>query len=211
MGKMRDLIILGTGVHGLEMAEIVARINRVLPTWNLLGHIAPPKHPDLVGQMRHGWPVLGTIDAIDRYPAALLVPDNEFPHDVPIPRERLTSLVDPSCFVSPAACIGPGCVIYPNSYVGHSARLGQRVFALAGCVINHDDVLEDRVVLCSGVSLAGQVHVEADCYLGQACTVRQFVRIGRNSLIGMGSVVLHDVEANSVMVGNPARKLRERQ
>lgn len=211
MSKTSDLIILGTGVHGLEMAEIVRRINLAAPAWNLLGFIAPPKRADVVGQIRHGYPVLGMIDAIDNHPDALLVPDNEFPHDAPVPRDRLTSLIDPCCFVSPAARIGPGCVIYPNCFIGHNAQLGERVFSLAGSVINHDDGLEDHVVLCSNVSLAGHVHVETDCYLGQACTVRQHVRIGRNSLVGMGSVVLRDVESNSVMVGNPARKLRDRQ
>ncbi len=211
MSAPQDLIILGTGVHGLEMAEIVRRINRVAATWNLVGFIAPDDQAQRVGEVRCGLPVLGTSDVLGRYPGAMLVPDNEFPHDLPLPGERVTSLIDPSTFVSPAAKIGPGCVIYPNCFVGHNAQLGQRVFSLAGSVINHDDVLADRVVLCSNVSLAGHVHVEADCYLGQACTVRQFVRIGRNSLIGMGSVVLRDVEPDSVMVGNPARRLRRRE
>lgn len=71
-------------------------------------------------------------------------------------------------------------------------------------------MIEDRVEITSGVNLAGYVHVEADCYLGQGCTCRQNIRIGRGSLIGMGSVVVKDVPPNSVMVGNPARKLRER-
>ncbi len=211
MGAARDLIILGTGVHGLEMAAIVQRINRERPTWNLLGFVAPDSQMDRIGQIRCGLPVLGTLPIVEEHPDALLVPDNEFPHETPLPRQRLTSLVDPSTFVSPAARIGPGCVVYPNGFVGHNASLGERVFCLAGCVVNHDDVLEDRVVLCSQVSLAGHVHVEADCYLGQACTVRQFVRIGRNSLVGMGSVVLRDVEPDSVMVGNPARRLRARK
>jgi len=211
MGTARDLIILGTGVHGLEMAEIVRRINRERATWNLLGYIAADSQARRVGEIWCGLRVLGRLPVIEEHPDALLVPDNEFPHEAPLARERLTSLVDPSTFVSPAARIGLGCVIYPNSFVGHNAVLGERVFALAGSVVNHDDVLEDRVVLCSHVSLAGHVHVEADCYLGQACTVRQFVRIGRNSLIGMGSVVLRDVEPDSVMVGNPARRLRERE
>jgi len=52
--------------------------------------------------------------------------------------------------------------------------------------------------------------VEGGSYLGQACTIRQFVHIGKDCLIGMGSVVLADVPPNSVMVGNPARKLRDR-
>jgi len=29
---MKDLLILGTGVHALEMVEIVERVNRVSPT-----------------------------------------------------------------------------------------------------------------------------------------------------------------------------------
>jgi acetyltransferase-like isoleucine patch superfamily enzyme len=67
------------------------------------------------------------------------------------------------------------------------------------------------VTLTSGVTIAGDVHIEADCYLGQSCTVREMRRIGRGSLIGMGSVVLRDVAPNSIMVGNPARRLRARQ
>lgn len=74
-------------------------------------------------------------------------------------------------------------------------------------VNNHDVCLEENFTVCSGVTLAGFVHVEAGCYLGQACTIKQYVRIGRGSLIGMGAVVLRDVPPNSVMVGNPARPL----
>ena len=76
--------------------------------------------------------------------------------------------------------------------------------------INHDNVIDDRVIITSNVSLAGFVHVESDCYLGQACTVRQHVTIGRGSQIGMGCVVLKDVPPHSVMVGNPARQLTGR-
>ena len=62
----------------------------------------------------------------------------------------------------------------------------------------------------SKVTLAGIVHVESGVYLGQSCTVRQCLRIGRNALIGMGAVVVKDVEAGSVMVGNPARALTKK-
>lgn len=83
------------------------------------------------------------------------------------------------------------------------------VFVLSGCIINHDDRIGNRVIMASGVSLAGSVLVDDGCYLGQSCSVRQMLTIGKNSLVGMGSVVLRDVPPDSVMVGNPARKLRE--
>jgi carbonic anhydrase/acetyltransferase-like protein (isoleucine patch superfamily) len=206
-GGLRDLILLGGGVHGSEMVEIVERINRAAPTWNLLGMISPHVAP--AGQMRNGCPVLGLPDTLDRYPDALFVPDNEWPLELP-PDERLASIVDPSAWVSRTARIGPGCVLYPNCFVGLNATVGRRVFCLSGCVINHDCIVEERTVMACGVTLAGSVTVESGCYLGQSCTVRQRLRIGRGSLIGMGAVVVNDIPANSVVVGNPGRVRRQR-
>lgn len=209
---MRDLIILGTGVHGKEMAEIVERVNRAESTWNLLGHIAAAKRGIEPGTELNGYPVLGTEEDLADYPDACFVPDNENQGlAASVPRERLVSLIDPSVFVSRSAQIGVGCVLYPDCFVGFNALIGDFVFCLSGCTINHDDVVEDRAVMASRVALAGIVHVEADCYLGQSCTIRQEVRVGRDSLIGMGSVVIRDVPPNSVMVGNPARRLRDRR
>lgn len=205
---VRDLLILGTYPHAVEMSEIVCRINRQTETWNLVGLVSPWE--ERVGEQLAGLPVLGE-DALDRYPTALVVPEFDWPRKPEIPKERLATLVDPSTFVSHTARVGAGCVIYPNCFVGANARLGDLLFCLSGAVINHDDVVGDRVTLTSGVTLAGEVQVEADCYLGQACTVRERLCVGRGSLIGMGAVVVHSVAPNSVMVGNPARRLGARE
>jgi sugar O-acyltransferase (sialic acid O-acetyltransferase NeuD family) len=190
------------------MAEIVERINQVRPTWRLLGFLSPDGKG--VGTERSGYPVLGGPEALETYPTACIVPDNEWPRAPALPAERLVSLVDTSAFVSRTATIGVGSVLYPHCFVGLNAHLGTRIFALSGCIINHDDVLEDNVVLASGVTLAGSVHVERDCYLGQSSTVRQQLRIGAGSTLGMGVVVIRDVLPGSVMVGNPARVLRSK-
>lgn len=209
---MKDLIILGTGVHGGEMAHIVERINRQTPTWKLLGHVAP----NATEQTEFaGYPVLGSVEKLEEllaaHPDALVVADNEFPKSAPVPMERLTSLIDPSCFIHPTARIGKGCVLYPDAFVGLNAVIGNRVFALGGATINHDNVIEDDVVFASKVTLAGFVRVERGVYLGQSCTVRQFLKIGRDALIGMGAVVVKDVVPNAIMAGNPARLLKMKE
>ena len=207
---MNELLIVGAGVHAAETADIVRRINRLLPTWDLLGYLAPDSQLSMVGKELGGLPVLGGWSRLGDYPGAMLATPFDSLEVKDIPRERLVSIIDPSAWVASTARIGPGCVIYPHCFVGHGAVLEERVFVLASSVINHDDYLGPRVTLCSGVSLAGSAYVEADCYLGQSCTVKQLIRIGRDSLIGMGSVVLRDVPPNSVMAGNPARRLRDR-
>ncbi len=207
---MRDLIILGAGVHGAEMAEIAERASAAGAPWRLKGFAVPEGSESLVGTEINGYPVLGTHETIGQHSDCCMVADNEYDDPIEVPSERLVSLIDPSAFVSRTAEVGPGCVIYPGCFVGLRASLGERVFVLANSTINHDDRLAKRVVVCSGVTLAGGVKVDEGCYLGQACTVRQNLRIGRGSLIGMGAVVTKDVEPGTVMAGNPARVLDTR-
>ena len=208
---MRDLIILGAGVHGAEMAEIAERASNAGAPWRLLGFAVSDSHAALVGKTINDSPVLGTRGVLERHPDCCVVPDNEYEKPIDLPRERIASLIDPSAFVSRTARIGVGCVIYPHCFVGLGASLGDFVFMLAGAAINHDGALAERVVVCSGVTLAGGVRVDSGCYLGQGCTVKQNLRIGRDSLIGMGAVVTEDVGPGTTMVGNPARALPARE
>ena len=84
---MRDLLIAGVGVHSLEMAEIVERVNHVTPTWILLGFLSPDGSQ--VGSTRTGYPVIGVPDALSRYSDAVLIPANDWPRAHLLPRERL--------------------------------------------------------------------------------------------------------------------------
>lgn len=46
-------------------------------------------------------------------------------------------------------------------------------------------------------------------WIGKNCTVLKGVSIGDNSIIGMSSVVTKNIDANSIYVGNPARKVKD--
>jgi acetyltransferase-like isoleucine patch superfamily enzyme len=61
------------------------------------------------------------------------------------------------------------------------------------------------------VLVASEAKVGRNCYLGSACSMLPGVTIGEGSLVGLSSVVLRDVEPYKVVVGNPARVLRDVQ
>lgn len=53
------------------------------------------------------------------------------------------------------------------------------------------------------------VTIEDNCWIGAGVTICPGVTIGENSVIGAGSVVIHDIPANTVAVGNPCKVIRE--
>lgn len=53
------------------------------------------------------------------------------------------------------------------------------------------------------------ITIGEDCWFGGNCIVLPGVTIGRGVVIGAGSVVTKDVPSYKVVVGNPARVLRD--
>ena len=52
------------------------------------------------------------------------------------------------------------------------------------------------------------IHIEENVWIGGGAIICPGVRVGRNAVIGAGSVVTKDVPDNSVVVGNPARIIK---
>lgn len=75
--------------------------------------------------------------------------------------------------------------------------------------IAHNCHIKHGVIITGCVNISGSTVVEECCYIGPNATIRNKVRIGKNSTIGMGAVVVRDVGEGEVVVGNPARPLRE--
>lgn len=52
--------------------------------------------------------------------------------------------------------------------------------------------------------------IENDVWLGMGCYVKAGVTIHNGAVVGMGSVVTHDIPAYEIWAGNPAKKIRSR-
>jgi serine acetyltransferase len=84
--------------------------------------------------------------------------------------------------------------------------IGENVF-IAGEVVLHTHNPGSWIVKPDGSEIwgFGKIKIEDDCIIGTRVQVMHNVRIGRNSIVGAGSVVISDVPPNSVIMGVPAR------
>ncbi len=126
--------------------------------------------------------------------------------------------------------MGEGCYLEPplRCDYGFNIRLGDRVYVnfnlvvldCAAVTIGNDVLIGPNVGIYTaghpvdpglrreGLEFALPVTIENGVWIGGHAVIAPGVRIGRNSVIGAGSVVTKDIPANVVAAGNPCRVIR---
>ena len=77
------------------------------------------------------------------------------------------------------------------------------------CVfVAHNCYIEKGTVIIANAEVSGSVHIGKNCWISPNVCIRDGIIVGNNTIIGMGAVVVKDIDSNAVVIGNPARKLR---
>jgi acetyltransferase EpsM len=116
----------------------------------------------------------------------------------------LISAIHPSAIIAGSASVGAGSVVMAGVVIQPGATLGENVIVNTGATVDHDCILDEGAHLGPGVHLAGTVHIGAKSMLGIGTVVIPNRLIGRDCVIGAGSVVVRDIPDSSVAFGAPA-------
>jgi sugar O-acyltransferase (sialic acid O-acetyltransferase NeuD family) len=214
-----DLVIVGAGGFARETVSAVAAANALRPTWRLRGFL--DDDTSLTGTTRAGHPILGPLDLAESLTDVQFVvgmansarPDirRRIVARLGLAAERYATIVHPAAQVGAGCTVGAGSVLLAGTVLTADVTVGAHVAVMPHTVLTHDDVIEDYVTIAAGVRLGGSARIGTTAYLGSGALIRESVTIGAGALVGMGAVVLTDVPADQVWVGNPARHLRTLQ
>jgi sugar O-acyltransferase (sialic acid O-acetyltransferase NeuD family) len=118
------------------------------------------------------------------------------------------NLIHPSAIISKNTEMGTGNAVMAGVVVNSSSKIGNHCIINTSASIDHDCEIGDYVHISPQVALAGNVKVAEGAQIGIGSSVKQNIAIGKWSVVGAGSVVIKDVPDNVVVVGNPARIIK---
>jgi acetyltransferase-like isoleucine patch superfamily enzyme len=121
----------------------------------------------------------------------------------------------PSAEIGAFTTIGMFTEIGENVKIGERCKIGGHAFIPKGITLGDEVFIGPHVMFCNdafpravGDWKCLNTIVEEGASIGANSTILPGLRIGKGAMIGAGSVVTHDVEAYSVVYGNPACKRR---
>jgi acetyltransferase-like isoleucine patch superfamily enzyme len=128
------------------------------------------------------------------------------------------------CEIGDETKIGAFVEVQKNARVGRRCKISSHTFICEGVTIEDGVFIGHGVVFINdsyprATAPDGELQTEKDwavertvvktgASIGSGATILSNVTIGERALIGAGAIVTHDVPADTIVAGNPARVLR---
>lgn len=209
---MKDIVIIGAGGFGREVAWLIEDINNVKKEWNIVGFVDDNEH--IQGQEINGYKVVGNIGWLKEQELNVVSAIGD-PIIKKVIIERLEGskntypvLVHPSVIYSNRVKFGEGTIICAGNIISVDIKIGNHVIINLDCTIGHDAVLGDYTTILPSVNVSGHVETKECVSVGTGSAIIQGVTVGENTIIGAGSVVVKDMPAKCTAVGAPAKPIR---
>lgn len=101
--------------------------------------------------------------------------------------------------------IREGATIHRATGEGEETRIGNDCLLMAYTHVAHNCILANHVIMSNAAMLAGHAIVEDRVVIGGMTGVHQFVKIGRNAMLGGTSKIVQDVVPYTIVDGHPGK------
>lgn len=121
---------------------------------------------------------------------------------------RSVNIIHPAAIVSRYAQIGTGNLLEAYTKIANGVILGSHCIVNSFTAVNHDQFIGNNVLLAGNVSMAGK-SIGDNTLIADGASIGFKKNVGRCCIVGDGAVVTKDIPDNSIVYGNPARKVRD--
>lgn len=205
---MKDLIIVGAGRYGREVHSLILAINKEKPTYNCLGFI--DDNVNALDSINIDAKIIGKITDWEVKPNTVFAMGIASPTGkeaiANIMKSRganFETLVHPKARVCEHIEYGEGCIVSGDSSIGSCAKLGAFV-DIAGSMIGQDTIIGD-FSFTGGYANITTAEIGKRVFVGSHAFIMNNCKLGDDSYVCAGSIVLRNVKPGKKVFGYPAK------
>ena len=209
---MTDLVIIGAGVFGQEMARTVQRlVAQEGQQWNLLGFIDDTQTGDIDGVK-----ILGNSEAFLKMDKNIQYFVADMDGNV---RQQVAqkckaagftgaTIIDKVGSMAQGCEIGEGCYIGEECFLSPAVKIGAFCVLERGCIIGHDTQLGDYTTFRIFANLGGDSVIGSHNSLGIRSVIINMVNTPDHCDFAAGSCVIKNTNVPGYYEGVPAKLVR---
>ncbi len=205
-------VIAGAGTYGSVYQYYIAEQKK----YHLVAYL--DDDPGKIGQTIDGLPVIGGLRAFEQLHSmgveAIFCPIGNNKIRQEYLREcKKNGFVTPgfvhqSVIIPENTQIGEAVYILPGSIIMPFVEIHDYVMISMGVKVAHHTVLREASFLSTGVNMGAGIDFGVCAFAGIGSTITTGIKqVGDHATIGAGAVIIRDVPAGAVVVGNPGRVL----
>lgn len=208
----KDIVIIGAGGFGKEVAWLIEDINKSKNEWNIIGFVDDDE--SVQGKEINGYRVVGNINWLKEQKLFVVnaignpIIKKKVMDKLDGSKNKYPVLIHPSVIYSERVTFGEGSIICAGSIITVNVKIGKHVIINLDCTVGHDANLGDYTTVLPGVNISGYVKTGEYVNVGTGTVIIQGINICKNTVIGAGSVVVRDLPANCTAVGVPAKPIK---
>lgn len=209
---MRDIIIVGAGGFGREVAHIIEGVNKAVATWRIKGFI--DDNPDALDGIETTYCILGPIKEWNPsdeefYVIAIASPKvkEKIVLELKMKGAKFASIIDPSVSIGSASQIGEGVVMFGMCGISVNVEIGDFVFLNSMVGVGHDANIGAYSVIGPKCCISGYTKIGKGVTMGALASTYPGITVGDYATIGMNSSAIRRVKPNTTVVGVPAKVL----
>lgn len=114
---------------------------------------------------------------------------------------ELPAIIDKSAIIAEKVYVGEGTYVGKGAIINADAQIDEMCIINTKALIEHECHVEKFSHVAVAAVLCGNVKVRNHAFIGANATVIQGIEVGENCIIGAGSIVPRDVQANKKVYG----------
>jgi sugar O-acyltransferase (sialic acid O-acetyltransferase NeuD family) len=125
-------------------------------------------------------------------------------------KTTFTTIIHPKASISKWVDIGEGSIITAGAVLTCDIKIGKHAHINLHTSIGHDCQIGDYFTSAPAANISGHCHFGDGVYIGTNASIREKISICSNVTIGMGGIVVKNIDESGVYIGNPLKKLEKK-